>query len=255
MDEIEQPDIDATPEVESQGQDDPGLYDLSTVPDEYREHVAQIAKQIDGNVTRKFQEAAEYRKQWEPLEQLGIKDVPVEDLEALLQFNGILDDEEQFDAWLRATAQQRGILDADDDDYEDDDEQDPEPQQINDPRLDAIYQDYEARQQEQRVAQVEQEIKGAFEDLHKKYGDFPEETVARLALSEEGTVAEQLAAAVETYQQIVNGSQKALLDKKADQPDPPEQGGRAAAAQPALSFSDPALREQAKQRLHQTLNG
>src|SRR3954453_16128001 len=103
-----------------------GLYDFASAPEDYRPYLEEYAKKTDGLITKKFQEAAEFRKQWEPQADLGILDVPREDLEGLLQLNELAKDEEAFDNWLREVAQARGILDGEpvDDDDEDDDDLD-----------------------------------------------------------------------------------------------------------------------------------
>jgi hypothetical protein len=84
---------DATPESsavqpEGQGQSDAetGLYDLSTVPEEHRSIVEQHLKEIERNANTKFQEAAEYRKSWEPFGELGLQEVGPQGVGALLQF-------------------------------------------------------------------------------------------------------------------------------------------------------------------------
>lgn len=82
---------------EGQGQSDAnetGLYDLSTVPEEYREHVSRIAQDISRNADTKFREAAEYRKTWAPFEERGIHELPIEGLDTLLSFAGSLDPED-----------------------------------------------------------------------------------------------------------------------------------------------------------------
>jgi hypothetical protein len=77
------------------------LFDLNSVPEELRQYVDPIVKQIQGNVTQRFQEHADFRKQWEPLSQIeGLQDTPPERLQDLLQFNQIASDPEQFDGWM-----------------------------------------------------------------------------------------------------------------------------------------------------------
>jgi hypothetical protein len=43
-----------------------GLYDLTTVPEHLRPVVEPLLKKVEANVTQRFQEHADFRKQWEP---------------------------------------------------------------------------------------------------------------------------------------------------------------------------------------------
>src|SRR4051812_42386476 len=94
-----------------------GLYpDLSGVPESVRAQVESLLKEYDGNVTRKFQEAAEYRKQWEPYGELGITDVDPTELSDLMAFREIASDPEAFKEWHQAIGEQLGLAPAMDDD-------------------------------------------------------------------------------------------------------------------------------------------
>src|ERR1035437_4782758 len=45
---------------------------LDRLPEEVRGDVEPVFRDWDAQTTRKFQDAAKYRKQWEPLEQTGV---------------------------------------------------------------------------------------------------------------------------------------------------------------------------------------
>jgi hypothetical protein len=49
---------------------------LDRLPEEMRGDVEPIFKEWDANVTKRFQEAAEFRKTMEPLSDLGLTDIP-----------------------------------------------------------------------------------------------------------------------------------------------------------------------------------
>lgn len=83
---------------------------LDGLAPELREQVNSILDQYEGNATKKFQEHAEFRKQWEPYGELPITDFDPEYLGQLLEFSEIFEDEGRFDEWLTNTARERGIL-------------------------------------------------------------------------------------------------------------------------------------------------
>jgi hypothetical protein len=91
-----------------------GLYDLGSVPEELRRLRQDVAKQIQGNVTRRFQEHADFRKTWEPFSQVeGLTDLPPEELQELVQFREIASDPAQFDDWLVGIAEAMAEADPD----------------------------------------------------------------------------------------------------------------------------------------------
>src|SRR3954465_2872880 len=86
---------------EGQGQgastDNLGLHpDLSNVPEGIRSQVEALLKEYDGNVTWKFQEAAEYTKQCEPYQNLGINELEPDELSDLMAFREIASDPDSF---------------------------------------------------------------------------------------------------------------------------------------------------------------
>src|SRR6185295_507378 len=86
-----------------------GLYDLSSAPEELRPFLEQELKKYDGNVTKKFQEHADFRKRFEPYADVDFGDVPADELGELLQFRQVLQDPEQLQEWLGALNQQLGL--------------------------------------------------------------------------------------------------------------------------------------------------
>lgn len=83
---------------------------LETVPDEHRDTVSQyLPKAWDDGVTKKLQDAATYRQQWEPFEQLGIHEYDPEELGPALQ---ILADENLLNDWIAQEAKARGLIPA-----------------------------------------------------------------------------------------------------------------------------------------------
>jgi hypothetical protein len=74
-----------------------------------RDEIAPVFKDWDANVTQRFQDAADFRRQWEPYQQAGISQVDPALAEWLVQFSGILDQPAAMQAWFEGYAQQHGL--------------------------------------------------------------------------------------------------------------------------------------------------
>ena len=98
-----------TPEVQGQEDAETGLFDLSTVPEEYRQFVEPIAKDIGKNADAKLREAAEYRKGWESFEELGLQEYDPEGIGALLQFADALGDPDTARSAIPNLAESIGV--------------------------------------------------------------------------------------------------------------------------------------------------
>jgi hypothetical protein len=260
-----------------------GLYDLGSVPEELRPFVSDVAKQIQGNVTRRFQEHADFRKTWEPFSQVeGLTDLPPDELQELVQFRDIASDPAQFDDWLVGIAEAMAEADPDrfqavfgrlgestglfgDDGEEDGDEGgdgfDPESlremfSEMLDERLGPIEQHVNHSSQESRVNAAREQIANELEQIaddHKK--QFDEELdddarthIKRLALSFDGA-DNALQEAYREHLRITGQAQGELIDEKLGQPRPGVNGGRADTAPEAYSADDPDLKKAALQRL------
>jgi hypothetical protein len=92
------------------GASGPIPWDLSSVSEELRPHVEAALKGVEGGVTKRFQEHADFRKQWEPYAGVeGLSEISPEDMARLVAFHQTASDEQQFEQWLRAVAQEFGI--------------------------------------------------------------------------------------------------------------------------------------------------
>jgi hypothetical protein len=221
-----------------------GLYDLESAPPEHRPFLEAELKKIEGNATKKFQEAAEYRKQWQPYEELGVTDVPPEQLQELLQLGQIAKDPEQFDNWLRYMAQERGILsqegESPEDGAEEDDGEDidlaealqPLLEQMFEQRLGPLQQSLAQQQQEQAVSQANQQLDQEFEKLSQEFhlgelnGDQQHDIFALALPFAESGHEDPLRAGVERYLQITGQAQRSLVESKVDQPQAAVAGGQ-----------------------------
>jgi hypothetical protein len=250
-----QPIADQPSAVQPEGQGQPdaqtGLYDLSTVPEEYRSHVEQHLKDIERNANKRFQEAAEYRKAWEPYESLGINEVDPEGLSALMEFaQAIADPESARDAVLNLAQALELDLNATPEYDPDNPDNEPDPVEELRAKVEAIEQERAAQQEQAQIAQLQQQAEAAYraefaevEGLNGKPFS-QEEKVELIGLARRFQLDhdEPIKAAYQFINSIRGGAEKALVDSQPAPPAPAEPAGRASSAvQPVDSFEE-ALR-------------
>jgi hypothetical protein len=238
-----------------------GLYDLSTVPEAYRSDVERIAKEIDGNVTRRFQEAADYRSQWEPYEQLGIHEYDPEALQSLLSFAEIAEDEDSFREWWESVGDEMDFFDSEgtgdegglDEGGLPDDERERAAmlaqmfEGMLDERLGPVEESLSAAEEEQLLDEASDLIDERLEALKKEHGDFNEEAVLRLSMAH-APDTDALEKGFADYLEIVNSAATSAINGKAGQPAPGEGEGTANTNRRIpVSFDEAS--EMAKQRL------
>lgn len=240
-----------------------GLYDLNEVPEDVREHVVPHLKAMEGGITKKFQEAAEYRKGWEPYEELGLRDMDPTAVKQLLDFAQLANNPEQFDSWLKSAAEERGLFNGDgsgDDDLSVEELEELSPEKIKEIVAEQIkpLQDSQQQQvQEQAVAEAEQGIEDSLGQIRKDNPDLPEnaeDAIVKLAYAyaEEDGV-DPIAKGFEDYQELIGQGEKGLFEQKTKQPAPPEGAGAAAMGDEKItSFEDPRLRARVKEKLERT---
>jgi hypothetical protein len=245
---------------------DSGLYDLDSVAPDVRELLEPHIKAINGNVEKKFREAADYRKQWQPYEESGIKDVPPETLQELLQFAQMANDPsqaEQFNQWLQATAEARGLglgaqgeddLGLDDvDEMSTDKIQELIAEQVAE-KVNPIQERFQRQDQERLEQEANQEISTQLESIRKDNPDLPEgaeNAIVRLAYSYADEDKDPIGKGFEEYKELIGAGEKGLFARKDGQPQTPEGPGAAATAPDKLSndWNDPARRAIALERL------
>src|SRR3954451_10481410 len=69
---------------------------LEAVP-QGREAVEAALKKVEGGITQRFQEAADFRKQWEPYADLGLSEMPAAQLRETIGLGRLLSDPESVD--------------------------------------------------------------------------------------------------------------------------------------------------------------
>lgn len=259
---------------------DSGLYNLDSVDPEIRDQLTPHLKDIERNVGKKLQDAANYRKQWEPYEELGIKDLEPDAVKQLLEFAQLANDPQQFAQWWKSAGEQMGLFEQlkpeEDIDLEGVDDV-PSQEKIQEliaeqvaERLSPIEQSLKAQEEAARETQANEEITDAFTKLQ---GDNPElfdgksaedqekvkATIARLAYaySDDGKMSaeEIILKGFEDYKELLGQGEKGLFEQKQNQPSPAEgPGAPASSPEKITSFDDPRLKAQARERLRQTLS-
>jgi len=215
------------------------LYDLSQVPDEQRPHIEPILQDVQRNVNGKFEQAAEYRKQWQPYEELGVNDIDPSLMEELVSIAQIVDDEEALREWWQGLGSDRGWTDSnqpdDDDEFDfgfDDDDDISETdlkalqeviEQAIESKTAPLFEKEAEREQQLLMAEAEKEISAKLDSLKEKYGEFDESAVCKLALAydEEDAIEKGF----EDYQNLIKSAQNGVFEAKTDSPAPPEGAG------------------------------
>jgi hypothetical protein len=255
----------------SQGADGgSGLYDLSNVPDDVRESLMPHLKAIEGNATRKFQEHADYRKGWEPYEQLGVNKVEPQHMADLLELYDGIAQAGSYEDFLKAQAEQYGLLNQEpegggeldlnqilNEGQEQGLSQEQINQQINAAVQEAVSPLQEKLTQQEQSAAVAREYEAAGERLDAlqreagiELDEKGQDRVFKLALAfSEGD--DPVGDAFKEYQEMVGESESGLLAKKRTEPTPPQgPGGRADTAPPQIKTFEEAGR-MARERLRQ----
>lgn len=225
---------------EGQGQQDAqtGLYDLSTVDEALRPAVEQHLKQIEENANKRFREHADFKKAWQPYEELGLNQVDPEQLTHVLEFISQLQEEDTAKDAVRALATELGLQFAE----EPADAGEPDPVAQLDTRL-ARLEAWEASQQEAKdLAAAQEAIRAEWAEVQAAHGaEFSKEEAEDLA-SLAGRFAEEDAPVKAAYaflQRIKGATETALVKQKALEPKPAARGGRAStAATPPDSFEE-----------------
>ena len=252
---------------------DSGLYDLDSVAPEIRDEVAPHLKAIEGNVTKKFQEAADYRKQWSPYEEIGINELEPDQIKGLLDFANMAKDPEQFSGWWKAAGDEMGLFDKfgsqEDPDLELEDDLSPEKvaelveKQLAE-KLGPVEQTLQQQEQDRKAAQANEEVADAMKSIRgentslfegdEEHQKTVEQRIARLAYSYSDdnslSPSEMIQKGFEDYKEMIGQGEKGLFDDKSNQPKPPEgAGGADTSPEKIASFSDPRLRAAALAKL------
>lgn len=150
--------------------------------DDARQIAAEAFKEFDGKTTQRFQDAANFRRQWEPYQETGIADMDPEMVSWLAQFGGIVNDPRAVQSWYEQYAQQQGLEsgggeDTTFDEYGSQLDQNTIKQLIQQELapygqlLEQHGQRWQETDQQQAERQLEEQIDAQHAPLEKKYGD------------------------------------------------------------------------------------
>lgn len=214
---------------------------LNRIPEEHRGLVEPVFKEWDGNVTKRFQQASEASKKWEPYEQAGINQYDPETLSGLVQFAQM--DREQFTDWLREQATEAGLITPDP--GLDPSTVDPGVEQVLQQHLSPItqqLQQFQQWQEQQQVAQAQQQahqqIQHQLDQLKAEHGEFDVDTVEKLTanyINKDPRNAVQMA--FQDYQKLVSSIEQGFVSKKSQQPNAPNMtGGIPSGVEPPKTF-------------------
>jgi hypothetical protein len=222
--------------------------DLSDVPAEYRQYIDPVIKDMQSNVGKKFEEQANYRKQWEPYEQAGVNEVDPERVQALLQLDRLMNSDDPNDRnelreFYEALGQGYGFTEdgepGDDDEFDLDESGDEgdsfsaeDLQQLIDQgvqsQLAPFLEHMQAQEQDQAISEADDKISQVLNELGEgKLTEQQEKVICKLALGYEGSPEETLKQGFEEYQSIRGDSQSELFASKEQQPQKPEGPGPA----------------------------
>lgn len=263
-------------DVQPEGQGDGGTQGapyqeyLDRIPEEVRGDVEPVFKDWDGNVTKRFQEQAEFRKQWEPLADTGVNQLSPEQVSYAVQLFQAMDDPSVMQPWIEAYVQQHGLTLAqqqaaaaeasavDEFGY-----QDPQQQleKLLEERLGPLSQQlqqfgsrFEQQDQQARESEALDYINGQVKVLETEHGAFDDKTKELLnTLAGRYIESDPMNAIPKAWgdlQQWRNDVEKSALQAKVDAPTPAETGGVPSVTPETHSRIDaPGVKEQALQFL------
>lgn len=225
-----------------------GLYDLHDAPEHLRPHLEAELKKIEANVTKRFQEAAEFRKQWEPFADVeGLQDLSPTDVQSLVHLAAIVADPQAFESWWTQVGEAQGWFASDEAPAAEGGEQNgaldqtqlqtfsQQLEQMLDKRLGPIEEFTQEQQREARLREVQDKIRTDLDSLAEEHGEFDEDAVLQLALAYPQD-PEAVKRGFEDYQRIIGSAEKGLVENKLEQPEKPTPGGRPAAPEPITNF-------------------
>lgn len=228
--------------------DSPYAEYLNRIPEDARSEAEAAFKQWDSDTTRKFQDAADYRRNWEPFEQLGVQDRDPAEIEWAMQFVDALQNPTTIREWYDTYAQQHGLTSQHDQGGDDLQEfVDPSMQSALERMLQSqlgpvasqlaeISTWREAQEMANREAQAMAQIRSELDDLHAKHGDEFNESMVEKLLPQyiESDPQHAVQRAWDDWQAIRNQIEQQTISGKASQPAGAVSGGTADGSPPAI---------------------
>jgi hypothetical protein len=254
---------DVQPEEGQGGEATGGLFDsyLQTVPEDARDTVASYLKDASKGVEGRLQEAAAFRKTWEPFSQIeALKDYQPEDLSQLVAWHqSVVSNPDAYKEWLAQAAKEAGLTPAEEKELstlEEDGELTREEvqkliQEQAEQRVAPLQERLEQFESQQVHDLEENAIRQVFADIESaekiKLTEDQKQAICELGMAHvadaKGTElpmgdASWVKAGFDRYRQIVSEGQRAFVDEKVRQPNPPLTPGGAPAAQAPKTFDE-----------------
>ena len=215
---------------------------LNRIPEEVRGQVEPIFKEWDGNTTRRFQEHSEYRKQWEPFESTGVNQLNPQEVQELIQFKTMVEQNPAaVQEWFNNYAQQAGLTKAEQQELEQQAFVDPDVQALVEQQLqqrlspfEQKFQQFESfmsRAQESEVQQQGQaEVDRQLSELKAKHPDADiQEFEPYVGKYVESDPTHAIQRGYDDYVKLVARIEQQMTKGKLEQPDAAEHGGGTAA--------------------------
>ncbi len=245
---------------------------LQTVPEDQRVIVEPHLKAHEKNINGRLQEAAEFRKTWEPFSQIdGLQSYDPEQLSELLAWHQqIVSTPEAYQQWLAQAAKEAGLTVAEQEDLaaaEADGELTKDQiakliREQADERVAPLQQRLEQFEAQQAVGEEEAAIQQAFSQIETEekvsLTEAQKEVICdlgmALAVDAKGQDlpmgdASWVKAGFDRFRQITSEGQRAFVEEKARQPNPPLTPGGTPAVKGPATFEE--ARQQALGRLRQ----
>ena len=218
----------------AQTQDSPWAQYLDRFPEEARDVASEVFKEWDGNVTKRFQDASQFRQQMEPFAPL-LTGRQAEEIEWGLQFrDAALNNPQAVKEWFEGYAQEHGLTQAEQDQLEQDVLTDPDLTQALQTQLgplqqqvEAIQARFEAQDHAQRLQEAQTMISTQLDAEEKRLGvAFNREAIECLAGKYiEADPQNAISRAAQDWEKIHNEIQAGALQKKVDTSRPAAESG------------------------------
>lgn len=230
-----------------EGGDAPYAEYLNRIPEEVRSEVEPVFRDWDSNTTRRFQEAAEYKRGWEPFEELGVNQRDPQEVQWAMQFVDALQNPSAIKEWFDGYAKENGLTPAQEAQLEQE-YVDPSVQALVEQQLQAqlgpvasqlaeMSQWRQNQEQQAREAQAMSQIKTEIDDLKAKHPDeFNEQMVEKLLPQYiESDPQHAVQRAFSDWQAIRSQIEKDTMQGKANAPAAAVSGGSADGAPEPIS--------------------
>lgn len=251
--------VGADPGTADNGQGN-GLHEqfVSSAPEHLRDAARELVPTWDQYVQRQFTDNADYRKSWEPYESMGINQIDPQELQELLDFRDIVQDENAFRQWHSEIGD---LLNPDGQVDDDDEFADPQVQQLQSQlqemqgMMQQLVQDRESQQQQQVLQETAMQVRQELDALKKDNPDLTQEDedyICTLALRYDSSDAIQRG--FQDFQKLMGRAEKGVFNQKTDpalRVAPVSGGNNNTSAEPILSFEQAA--RAARERLRQNV--